>query len=100
MKKILGMLAVGLMLSGVVNTASATATSQTYSLSFEACLAKKESVITQLGINPRDIVPVVNTIIMTLSTYVKSKYLINAIFSPNKIYLYKFLHGKKNAPLV
>lgn len=64
MKKILGILAVGIMFNGAANAAT---TSQTYSLSFEACLAKKESVITQLGINPRDIVPVVNTSIMTMT---------------------------------
>lgn len=48
-------------------TSFATANSRTISLSFEECLARKEAVISQLGVNPRDIIPVVNTNIMTIT---------------------------------
>ena len=48
-------------------TTFAAASSQTISLSFENCLARKEAVISQLGVNPRDIIPVVNTNIMTMT---------------------------------
>jgi hypothetical protein len=45
----------------------AAANSQTMTLSFEECIARRDAVITQLGINPRDIIPVVNTNIMTMT---------------------------------
>jgi hypothetical protein len=48
-------------------TTFAAASSQTISLSFDECLARKEAVISQLGVNPRDIIPVVNTKIMTMT---------------------------------
>jgi hypothetical protein len=45
----------------------AAASSSTVSLSFEECLARKETVINQLGVNPNDIIPIVNTKIMTMT---------------------------------
>ncbi|MEZ0246058.1 MAG: hypothetical protein ACAH09_05420 [Methylophilaceae bacterium] len=48
-------------------TTFAAASSQTISLSFEECLARKETVISQLGVNPKNIIPVVNTNIMTMT---------------------------------
>lgn len=48
-------------------TAFAAASSQTIPLSFEECLARKETVISQLGVNPRNIIPLVNTNIMTMT---------------------------------
>lgn len=45
----------------------AAASSSTISLSFEECLARKETVISQLGVNPSDIIPIVNTKIMTMT---------------------------------
>lgn len=48
-------------------TTLAAASSQTVSLNFEECLARKEAVISQLGVNPKDIIPVVNTNIMTMT---------------------------------
>lgn len=48
-------------------TSFAEAKSQSMSMSFEDCLARKETVISQLGVNPKDIIPVVNTNIMTMT---------------------------------
>lgn len=49
------------------NCIFAAASSQTLPLSFEECIARREAVINQLGVNPRDIIPVVNTNIMTMT---------------------------------
>lgn len=38
----------------------------TLSVSFDECLARKAQVIASLGVNPRDIIPIVNTAIMTM----------------------------------
>jgi hypothetical protein len=48
-------------------TIFAGTSSQTVSMSFEECLARKETVISQLGISPGNIIPVVNTNIMTMT---------------------------------
>lgn len=39
---------------------------ETLSLPFNECLARKAQVIASLGVNPRDIIPIVNTGIMTM----------------------------------
>ena len=57
-----------ILMSLVFPTSSfAAASSQTMSMSFQECIAKREAVITQLGVNPRDIIPVVNTNVMTMT---------------------------------
>jgi len=43
------------------------ADSQSVSMSFEACLAAKERTIASLGVNSKDIIPIVNTNVMTMT---------------------------------
>lgn len=45
----------------------AEVSSSSIPMNFEACLAKKESVIAALGMSPTDIIPVVNTGILTIT---------------------------------
>lgn len=52
-----------ILVSGIAGSAD----SQSVSMSFEACLAAKERTIASLGVNPRDIIPIVNTNVMTMT---------------------------------
>lgn len=45
----------------------AAANSTTVSMSFDDCIVRREHVINQLGVSPRDIIPIVNTGIMTMT---------------------------------
>jgi len=52
---------------GMSSLSFGAASSQTIPLSFEECIARREVVISQMGVSPRDIIPVVNTQIMTVT---------------------------------
>lgn len=49
------------------SSANAKPSSQSISMSFEQCISKRESVIASLGVNPRDIKPIVDTGLMTMT---------------------------------
>lgn len=63
MKKYL--IAGALALSAPANAAVVDTTS--VSVSFDECIARRELVIAKLNVNPRDIVPIVNTGILTMT---------------------------------
>lgn len=43
------------------------ANSESMTLAFEECIARREAVITQLGISASNIIPIVNTSVMTMT---------------------------------
>lgn len=56
-----------LVVLSVIVSCDAYAETKTMSLEFNDCIARREQVISSLNVNPRDIIPVVNTGIMTMT---------------------------------